>query len=209
MTGVLGWGGGVETLVSGLSALRAAGRGRTQAVGSGFGEVFLFGSFWGDLLRQCESLMTRFLGAVATCTSSSILLCTGGCFALLGRSGKTASTILGIGVAAGFGLGLSSTGRAFGVEGSLGEGAAFASLSDAEHTALSAPASASSSSCHFLILSLTLAGRSIPIAFPKSLPFIVRSLRRVRSGHPLANGATRALSTDGELDVNIHGHLKR
>lgn len=165
----------METLASALSALRTAGR--TQAVGSAFGDVVLVASFSfaGDafLLRQCESLTTRFLGAVATCTSSSSLLCTGGffaLFALFGRSGGFSADFDGVCV--GFGLDLSPSGFALGVEGGFGDGAGLSSLSGGGTTSFSAPGSASSSSCHFLILSFTLAGLSILMALPKSAPFI-------------------------------------
>jgi hypothetical protein len=154
-------------------ALRAAGR--TQAVGSCLGDVFFVGlvGFLGGelLLRQCESLTTRFLGAVATSTSSSRgLWAGGGFFELFGRSG-VASADLG-GATAGFGLGLSWGAFSCGVEGGLGDGGGL-DCAGSEATSGAASGSALRSTCHFLILSFTLAGLSIPIALPKSAPFIV------------------------------------
>ena len=168
-----------------LTSLATTLEGRTQA----FGIVLGAGrpeSLGGDcLLRQRESLMTRFLGAVATWTSSSSLLWTTGvCFALLGRSGLTSIDFLGVCFSVGVQLGLSSRGFAFGVEGGFGEGAGLSTgvsggsddVAAAAAAAVSVPTgsgSGSTSCCHRLILSRTLAGLFMPIALAKSLPFML------------------------------------
>jgi hypothetical protein len=175
-SGFSGDGALISSLLSCLSFLTIL-EGRTQALGIVFGAGRAL-SFGGDcLLRQCESLMTRFLGAVATRTSSSSLLCATAVFlGLVDRSGLTSTDFLG--VCAGFQFGLSSMGFVFGVVG-FGEGAdgvagAVFGLCIADGPAFSAPgaASGSTSCCHRLILSFTLAGLLMPIAFAKSGPFM-------------------------------------
>jgi hypothetical protein len=174
--------------------------GRTQALGMVFGAGRAL-SLGGDvLLRQWESLMTRFLGAVATRTSSSSLLCATGAGVFCGlvdRAGLTSTDFRG--VWAGFQLGLSSVrGLALGVVGGFGEegegeGAAAAGRSAGAGAGggvgvvvvaeaglglvSDAPGlSGSTSCCQRLILSRTLAGLLMPIAFAKSGPFMLVGL---------------------------------
>ena len=168
---------GFSSSVAGLSFLTIF-EGRTQALGIvlGAGRALSFG---GDcLLRQCESLMTRFFGAVAVSKSSSrTLWATGVFFALLGRSGLASTDFFGVcfGVQSGF----SSNGFALGVACGFGEGAGLLTLlllllSDADAPGFAAPTtSGSTSCCHLLILSRTLAGLFMPIAFAKSFPFML------------------------------------
>lgn len=183
---MLGAGGlaSLASLTTGLSFLMIF-EGRTQALGIvlGGGRPVSFGGdcFW----RQCESLMTRFLGAVAVSTSSSSgLWATGVLTALWGRSGLLSTDFLA--VCEGFQLGLSSSGLFWGVVGGLGEAVAGSGggVDAAEAVeAVDAPGVAgSTSTCHRLILSRTLAGLFMPMAFAKSFPFIVLV---VLSGAPL------------------------
>lgn len=174
-SGFSGDGGLMSSLLSCRSFFTIL-EGRTQALGMvlGGGRAVSFG---GDcLLRQRESLTTRFLGAVATRTSSSSLFATGVFLGLVDRSGLTSADFLG--VCAGFQLGLSSMGFTLGVigfgESAEGVAGAVFGLSVADRPAFSAPpaASGSTSCCHRLILSLTLAGLLMPIAFAKSGPFM-------------------------------------
>ena len=207
------------------------GLGRTQAVGSGFGEGRVVASLGGDfLLRQCESLTTRFLGAVAICTSSSSSLRTGAFFALLGVTG--ALSIDFVGTCEGRRSGFSSSGFVLGVDGSLGEdtdgrdagagagagagadtAAGFWSPSDTDSTAFSAPASSSwTSACHFRILSRTLAGLLMPMALPKSAPFMGACLSGPALGFKgvasfFWRAEPRGLSGEGEAGIRTAGAL--
>lgn len=151
--------------------------GRTQAFGIVFGCGRPAASFGGDCLaRQCESLMTRFLGAVAVRrSSSSSLWGTGVFFALPGRSGLAPTDFPRSCV--GFQLGLSSWGLDFGVVGGLGEAAGLVegSGADAPVSPLLA-ASGSTSCCQRFILSRTLAGLLMPMALAKSLPSMAACL---------------------------------
>ena len=113
---------GAKGLSSGLGGFLGMMReGRTQAFGIVFGRGRPAASFGGDCLaRQCESLMTRFLGAVAVSrSSSSSLWGTGVFFALPGRSGLAPTDFPRS--CTGFQLGLSSWGFVFGVVSGLGE----------------------------------------------------------------------------------------
>ena len=190
MAGVGGGAAGFGLSTAGLSFLITR-EGRTQALGMvlGAGRAVSLGgdSFW----RQCESLMTRFLGAVAVSRSSSRGLCvTGAFFALSGRSGLASIDFFA--ACAGFQLGLSSIGFVLGVVGGCGAdkaggggvvlgtscdvdaGADLVVFSDAP--ALSAlVVSGSTSCCQRLILSRTLAGLLMPMALPKSAPFMLLS----------------------------------
>lgn len=166
--------GGFRALTGGSGgALGTILVGRTQALGIvlGAGRALSFG---GDcLLRQRESLTTRFLGVVAASTSSSRTLCTMGAtgvfLGLVERSRAASTDLLCVWAGFQFGL-LSSVAFVLGVVGGLGEGGAgFGGLSE------DAPATASGSTscCQRLILSFTLAGLLMPIAFAKSGPFML------------------------------------
>ena len=151
--------------------------GRTQAFGIVFGSGRPAASFGGDCLaRQCESLMTRFLGAVAVSKSSSSSLCgTGVFFALLGRSGLAPTDFPRS--CTGFQLGLSSRGFDLGVMDGLGEAASLVEVSGADAPASSLLAtSGSTSCCQRFILSRTLAGLLMPMALAKSLPSMAACL---------------------------------
>jgi len=151
--------------------------GRTQALGIVLGCGRPAASFGGDILaRQCESLMTRFLGAVAVSrSSSSSLWGTGVFFALPGRSGLAPTDFPRSCV--GFQLGLSSCAFDLGVVAGLGEAAGLVDVSEADAPAPSLlAASGSTSCCQRFILSRTLAGLLMPMALAKSLPSMAACL---------------------------------
>jgi hypothetical protein len=147
--------------------------GRTHALGMvlGAGRVV---SFCGDVFaRQCESLTTRFLGATALCTSSSSSFFSG--FASSGRSGLRSVDLLS--AWAGFQFGLSVILGVVGCDlgfdlGATGLGSASRSTPSPPSSAPAMAASAPPSCCQRLILSRTLAGLLMPMAFAKSLPFM-------------------------------------